>query len=338
MNMKLLTTILMLISSISLYAQIGLTSRTFIDSTRGRTLNTTLLYPAKSDSIDSFGSNRVFKGFKASLNADLFSDKKLPLIILIHGTSGNWKNLTWLGAPIANNGAIVVAANHEGSTTGDATPSSVIRMWNQPQDVSFLIDRLLNSEFSEFIDNNKIIVIGSSLGGYATLALTGAILNFEKYKQFCFDNEDASTKFFRPTLDELDQDFYTKANQSHLDNRISLAIALVPGFVEVMNFDSLKNIKTPALIIGASLDENLPPATHYKPFVDEFPAAWKYIEITDATHYSFLQKCKPGALKILAEENAEFACMEKGEKTREEIHLEVLDEIEEFMNLNFDNN
>jgi predicted dienelactone hydrolase len=337
MNMKLLTTILMLISSISLYSQIGLTSRTFIDSTRGRTINTTLLYPAKSDSIDSFGSNRVFKGFKASLNADLFSDKKLPLIILIHGTSGNWKNLTWLGAPIANKGAIVVAANHEGSTTGDATPSSVIRVWNQPQDVSFLIDRLLKSEFSEFIDNNKIIAIGSSLGGYTTLALTGAILNFEKYKQFCFDNEDASTKFFRPALDELNQDFYTKANQLHLDNRISLAIALVPGFVEVMNFDSLKNIKIPALIIGASLDENLPPATHYEPFLDEFPAAWKYIEITDATHYSFLQKCKPGALKILAEENAEFACMEKGEKTREEIHIEVLDEIEEFMNLYFDN-
>jgi predicted dienelactone hydrolase len=338
MHMKLTTTLLILLCSNSLLAQIGLTHRTFIDSTRGRVLNTTLLYPAKSDSLDSYGANRVFKGFKASLHAELRSDIKLPLIVLIHGTSGNWKNLTWLGAPIAGKGAIVVAANHEGSTTGDATPASVIRMWQQPEDVSFLLDRVFASEFYEFIDTNKVIVIGSSLGGYTALALSGAILRFEEYKQFCMDNEDASTKYFRPALDELDENFYKKANQAHLDQRIRLAIALVPGFVEVMNFAAFTTVTTPALIVGASLDENLPPATHYKPFIGEFPAAWKYIEIKDATHYSFLQECKDGAWQILAEENAEFACLEKGAKTREAIHREVIDEIEKFMIANFHSN
>jgi predicted dienelactone hydrolase len=328
----------LLFSSSFTFAQIGMTERTFVDRARGRTLNTTFLYPAQSDSVRSVGGNRVFEGFRAARDAEMSTAKKLPLIILVHGTSGNWSNLSWLGAPIAERGALVVAANHEGSTTGDATPASVIRMWNQPKDVSFLIDQLLQSEFSAHIDPTKIAVIGSSLGGYTALALSGALLHFEDYRQFCIEHNDISTAYFLPAIDQLDQEFYEKANQGHADKRVGLAIALVPGFVEVINFDSLQNAHTPVLIMGASLDENVPPETHYRPFTNKFPDSWTYVEVSGATHYSFLQRCKPGALKILAEEKAEFACLEKGEKTRAEIHQEVLAEIEKYIHAFFESN
>jgi predicted dienelactone hydrolase len=330
-KIKQLAILSLLIVSNNIYSQVGLKMAAYIDTTRDRTLETAIFYPSETNSIESYGGNRVFKGFNASLNAKVQTNKKLPLIILVHGTSGNWKNLSWLGVPLAEKGAIIAAANHKGSTTGDATPSSVIRMWQQPQDISFLISELLNSEFSDFIDKNNIIVIGSSLGGYTSLALSGAILNFEHYKQFCLENSNASTQYFLPALDELDQEFYHKANQSHFDERIKLAIALVPGFVEVFNLEVLQKVKTPALIIGASLDENLPPAVHYHPFLSAFPSAWEYFEVTGATHYSFLQNCTSDALEILAEENAEFACLEKGRKTRTEIHEEILQKIVDYI-------
>lgn len=329
--MKLTTIIITLFSASPLFAQVGLMHKTYTDNTRNRTLETYIFYPAKEASTNELGGNRVFKGFNATQDAELKADKKLPLIVLAHGTSGNWKNLTWIASPMVANGAIAVATNHPGSTTGDATPASVIQMWNQPEDVSFLIDQLLQSDFAHYTDTGKIIVMGSSLGGYTALALSGAILDFERFLPFCMEHDDISIAYFKPALKGLDNEFYIKANQPHSDPRIDAAIALVPGFVEAMTKESLQNLKVPTLIIGASLDENVPPKTHFRPFIPTLTDNPKYIEISDATHFSFLQECKPGALEILAEENAEFACLEKGEKTREEIHKEVLKEIRTFL-------
>ena len=87
-------------------------------------------------------------------------------------------------------------------------------------------------------------MIGRSLGGNTALALTSATLRFEQFKQFYLTNDYSASKYFLPALDSLNDDFYEKANQSHFDKRIDLAIALVPGFVEVMNYES-KKIKDP---------------------------------------------------------------------------------------------
>lgn len=333
--MKLLAILIFWVFTFSSSAQIGLVNKVFTDNQRGRILQTVVMYPASSDPVQDMGGNRVFQGFKASLNSKLSSKTELPLVFLVHGTSGNWRNLTWLGTELVEKGAIVVAANHPGSTTGDATPSSVIQMWNQPKDISFLIDELLKSSFSKVIDTNKIMVIGSSLGGYSAMALAGVVLDFEQFPEFCSRHNDVGSKYFKPALKKLDDKFYKKANQSHFDKRITLAVALVPGFVEVMTIKSLQNISTPVLIVGAGLDENVPPSAHFRPYLKYLAKNSKYVEIADATHYSFLQICKPGSLEILAEEKAEFACLEKGKKTRAQIHAETLRLIIDFIDINF---
>jgi predicted dienelactone hydrolase len=317
-----------------LVAGVGIVHRDYFDATRQRTLKTAILYPAKTTTATEHGGNRVFIGFDASADAPVHSDKPLPLIMLVHGTSGNWRNLTWLGVPLVQQGAIVVTANHPGSTTGDASPASVIRMWQQPQDIQFLLDQILSSTFAAHVDTNQIAVVGSSLGGYTAMAVAGATLDFARYPEFCKTHNDNSTAYFRPALGSLDAAFYTNANQSFFDDRVKASVALVPGFVEVMRPKSIAALPTPVLIVGAGLDENVPPETHLKPILPFLPKTSRYVEISDATHFSFLQRCKPGAMAILAEDNETFVCLEKGRLTRAGIHQAVLREVLSFLKEN----
>lgn len=143
--MKTTKTILLLLlfycSAVS--GDIGFTKVILNDDERSRELETYIWYPSDHDTEKVFAENVAFRGFSASVNAPV-SKSQLPLYILIHGASGNWRNMSWLAAKLAKN-AIVVSANHPGYTSGQASPGSVIKIWDQPKDVSFLIDNILES-------------------------------------------------------------------------------------------------------------------------------------------------------------------------------------------------
>jgi len=329
--------ILLLASSIFFFScnsesgGLGLAEKIFVDQVRDRSLQTYIWYPTQREKTEEVASNPVFEGVFVSPNADITLTKKVPLYILAHGTSGNWKNQSWLAAELAEKGALVVTSNHPDSTTGDATPASVIQLWNQPKDISFLIDSMLNSEYGPYIDEDNIIVIGMSLGGYSALAVSGAILDIERFPQFCEINEDEACNYFNATFESFDDNFYSQANQTHRDERVKAAVALVPGFVESMTTTSIETLKTPVLIIGAAGDKNVPPETHFRPITKHLPEHSHYHEIKEAAHFSFLQVCRPGASELLAEDGEAFVCEDGGDKSRSEIHREVIDLIETFL-------
>ncbi|MGI0116484.1 alpha/beta hydrolase family protein [Zooshikella sp. RANM57] len=305
-------------------SQIGIESKQFTDNNRSRTISTYILYPTNEASTPkTYAQNTAFWGFEAIENAPI-SSQKLPLYIMVHGTSGNWRNLSWLASKLAKEGAIVVSANHPDYTSGNATPDSVIKMWNQPKDVSFIIDSMLKTTtYGNFINKEKIAVIGYSLGGYTALALAGAQLDMHKYVDFCSHHQDKACNYFKPTFNTFNKQYYTQTSQPLTDQRINATISIAPGFVESMTSHSLTNIKVPSLIIGAEQDKNLPPSTHFKPYISDFSANIIYQEIADASHFSFMQQCRPKAPAILAEEGAAFVCMDGKKKSRKEIHNEL---------------
>jgi predicted dienelactone hydrolase len=324
------TLLLFLFVPIFMYANVGFSQQTFTDKTRDRVLQTSIWYPTQAKQVSVFGENVVFKGFEASKDAKI-KKGKYPLFVLVHGTSGNWKNLSWLAYKLAQNGAIVIAANHPGYTSADATPSGVIRAWNQPLDVSFLLDAFLKSKYQSVLNEKKIYVIGYSLGGYSAMALAGARLDMKDYLVFCASNKDESCKYFQKTFSGFDAKFYEKSSKDYGDKRVSGIVAIAPGFVEAMRDKSLKNITIPTLIIGAQKDKNVPPSTHFYRKMKVFSKAIRYKEISDASHFSFMQVCKKGALKILAEEEAEFVCKDGMQKSREAIHKELYKSILNFI-------
>lgn len=310
---------------ISSFANIGLSMIEFEDISRNRLIPSFIFYPTDKPATELFAENIAFYGFTAKENAGV-SKYNLPLYVLVHGTSGNWKNTSWLASELASS-AIVVSADFPDYTTGEATPESVLKPWNQPKDVSFLIKEILASRFGKHIDPNKIAVIGNSLGGYTALALAGAIIDLRKYQEFCEIHADKSCSYFRPALANLTTEDIEKANQSLFDKRIKAAIAITPGFGESMDEKALMDSHVPMLIINAENDTNVPAKTH----LANIPANVAQHTINAASHFSFLQVCKPNAKAILAEEGAEFVCEDGGKRSRQEIHKEAIRVIKHFL-------
>lgn len=100
-----------------------------------------------------------------------------PLVIHSHGILSSRSELPYLMEQLASYGYVVAAADYpltSASTPGGANANDAI---NQPTDVSFLIDSVLNlsadeKPFSGNIDTNRIALTGYSLGGLTTLLTT----------------------------------------------------------------------------------------------------------------------------------------------------------------------
>lgn len=305
-------------------ASIGIASEHYQDPERQRVIDTKVFYPtSEGQSEQVFAENPAFYGFRAVKNAELIG-QNLPVYILVHGTSGNWKNLSWLGSYLAEKGALVVSANHPNYTTGQATPESVIRMWEQPRDVSFLIDRILTGNYAKHIDKQNITVVGYSLGGYTALALSGAKLDISGYQKYCSQHQDTSCDYYKSSFNGLSSEDRKMISGNYKDERVTKSVAITPGYVPAILPKSLESLSANTIIVGAEFDETIPPKSQLKPYLIENQSNVIFTEISGAAHFSFMQRCKPEATAILAEEGAAFVCKEAGNVDRQIIHQDLI--------------
>jgi predicted dienelactone hydrolase len=311
-------------------AQVGFQVHEFVDEDRGRALTVRFWYPTASEATTEIAGNRVFEGVRVAPDAKP-GVSQAPLVFLVHGTMGNWRTLSWLAVELAEQGAVVAATNHPGSTTGDATPETVLRAWHQPEDIRFLIDAVTASEPGRFVDQERIAVVGLSLGGSTALALAGARLDIERFPAFCREHDDDACDYFRSAFPSIDKAFVEQANRSHRDERVGAVVALAPGFVESMTLESMRAVSIPVLVVGADSDANVPPATHFHPVLRHLSATTEYLEVEGAHHFSFMQRCRPGGAKLLEEDGEAIVCLEPGQRRRAAIHDEVVTAVVGFL-------
>ncbi|NIY76823.1 hypothetical protein HED22_14310 [Thalassospira sp. HF15] len=304
---------------------------------RSRPIAASIWYPA-----DTFiyrapvNKSALWQSIDAYIGAAVQPGKH-PLILLSHGSGGNMDAIGWLSSELALRGAMVLAVNHPGSTSGDSSPRRLADLGLRAKDMHAALDQVLASpEFEPYIDTDRISAAGFSLGGATVLNLAGLRFDRDAYRDYClkFGNEVQDCAFLQKGgvhLDQLSKDFETGSK----DTRISQFVAIEPGMTFAVNDASLADVDPDLLFIRLGREHG-----------------WKAADLTDtgsgllgkldnpsyavfapADHLTFLGECVPGAAELLAEMDDDPICSDPEGTDRALIHQQIIDEISQYLSL-----
>ncbi|MCU1796369.1 alpha/beta fold hydrolase [Pectobacterium polaris] len=335
-TMGLLTNLL-LSFGVMANAGIGFQQLTLADEATNRPLDVAVFYPASSPSqTTTIGENIAFPGIVVSKNAEPEPGQH-PLIVVSHGYGGSWFNQLWLAQALVKQGYIVAAPNHPGTTTKDMRPENAQALWQRPHDLSRVITALLATpETTGQVDAKRIAAVGHSLGGWTVLALAGGRFSTEQFEKDCLTHVGlASCKAYEKMQVAKSAASRAQLDKSLADPRISAVVSLDMGLARGFTAESLAAINIPVLIMAAGYpNEELPAELESHDLAQKLsPVHSAYKEIADATHFSFMQLCKPGAVEIINAESPGdgMICLDGGERSREQIHQEIGKDVSDFL-------
>ena len=182
-----------------------------------------------------------------------FVNTRFPLIIYSHGFVSTWRGGAYLAEHLASRGYVVAAPNFPLTNWYAPGGANINDIVNQPADVSFIIDTMLNQSssrqhrLSELIDSKKIGVVGLSLGG-----LTSTLLGFHpKWR----------------------------------DNRVG-AVLSIAGPTAMFGDDFFRQNKLPFLMLAGDIDLIVPYLTNAKPIPEKVHRG-ELVTVRSASHTGF---------------------------------------------------
>ncbi|MGC1503114.1 MAG: alpha/beta hydrolase [Sulfitobacter sp.] len=302
------------------------------DARSDRPLEGYIWYPTNEiERMQAHQSNGVWQGIQAIEDAKPLSGKH-PFVALSHGMYGNARNQNWLAEALVQQGFVVAAIHHPGTSSWMRDPDQARQLWDRPGDISRLIDHVLTDpEMSASINPERIYMAGHSLGGMTAVALAGGRFDAPKMDAFC---EEKPSEMVCGLLDlwqvaKTPED--AKAMQADLsDPRIKRFAVFDLGATQTFSTASLNTIARPLLVIGApkgETDVNLD--VESRALRAAVPAEFvTYMEPESLSHFDFLGVCKPGGLAILKLEEPEdaFIC-EGGVDERKSDHAIVVEAV-----------
>ena len=318
---------------------IGFQRSTLPDASNERPLEMVVWYPAGATTTAPklVADNPAFVGVMVAGNAPPAAGEH-PLVVLSHGYRGNWSNQAWLASALAHQGYIVAAVNHPGSTTHDRSPQAAAQLWLRPADVSRAIDAV-TAQPKKFgtVAKPRIAVVGHSLGGWTSLEIAGARFDTERFGEDCkVHSQLASCSVYQQMNPASRADSNTRLAADLRDKRVTAVVSLDLGLSRGFTDASLAALPVPVLVIAAGVpSQDLPAQLESADLVKRLPKkSSQYVEISDASHFSFMSLCKPGAMEMLEEDapGDGIICTDgDGGRGRTEIQQQTISLINEFL-------
>lgn len=295
--------VILILTSVNAFASelysVGVRDYSFLDQSRNRKIRTHVWYPADAKAtvrpIDAKGPLVPVTG---ALNATVATTSKpFPVVLLSHGSMGLANRLFWIAEPLVKNGFIVIGVDHPGNMFGESSADGVMRIWDRAKDLTFSLDEVLKvPEVGSKIDRAKVSAIGHSAGGATVLLLAGAKFSFDRFQIPTPECDGSKDPFYERQCAEfkkIDVKGYGKnvIEADYSDKRVKAVVALDPGFARSFHPDSLKNLKTRALLFIA---EKLA-VPQDQIFSKDFLKLMKtnHIKvIPNSVHMTFLAPCK----------------------------------------------
>lgn len=296
---------------------------------RARPIAASIWYPAANPTYRApVGDGPIFDPTYAFIGPAI-AEGKHPLVLLSHGSGGNADGLGWLTSGLVTNGAIVLAVNHPGSTSGDSSPRRSVDFEARARDLGAALDMILaDPAFAPFIDPDRIGVTGFSLGGATALGLAGVRFDGAAQDKHCANNPKAADCLFF-LLGGVRFADYPGFEADTRDLRISRAVIVDPGFGGAADPDSFPRALAGMTLInlgeanrtkaadvgpdGNNLAKRLPDASH--------------VVIAPANHFTFLATCNPGAAAMLEDDQDDPLCTDPDGADRAAVHDQLIEAI-----------
>jgi len=300
--------------------QVGLKASVATAPERGKAIDLTIWYPSQQDgSSERYGESKIFRGVSVWRNAS-FATGTYPLVILAHGgLRSNPALAGWLAADLAMRGRIVVQVHAPELSEADAA-AAVAEVWLRPADLSAALSAVeADPALAAHLDPGKVGVVGFFLGGTSALAVAGAQLDADRYRQSCDEpGTDPDCRWYAKHGVDLHQVHAAAVSKSHLDSRIKVAIAVNPELSNSLAAESLAGIKISVQVIALGQ-----PHPEYSVLREQIPAA-RLAVVSGAVPFSAFSPCTPKASIILAEEGEDDSiCRDGGTRSREAIQAEI---------------
>ena len=207
--------------------------------------------------------------------------RRLPLILISHGSGGLGTHMSWLGNVLASKGYIAAAVDHNGTFEEELnsrpTPSDHFG-WERTRDLSVVLDFLLKDpELGRLIDEECVGAAGFSLGGTTVLWLAGARLDMRHLQRNAPPVPEAIAPAIGALLDlprtnGTARHAQGRSEQSFRDARVRSVFALAPAMGFGFTQEGLRDIHVPVQIVVGSEDQVTPAsenAGHFAKYIND---------------------------------------------------------------------
>jgi predicted dienelactone hydrolase len=301
-------------------------------------LDVTVWYPAAVKAVDTpqwIGPPNapLFSKGTAAPNAALEpSLRKLPLIVLSHGTGGSAGQMAWLGTALARAGFIAAAVNHPGNNGSEPyTAQGFMLWWERATDLSEVIDGMLaDTEFGSRIDADRIGAAGFSIGGYAVMELAGGRTDVSVLYDECKEHADlawchvpemktmGTTGEMLAAVRKTSGISLARSGESYRDDRVHAVFAIAPAVEEVLTPESLKAIRVPVEVVVGNADPIAPARFNADYLRAHVRGLRETVLPGEVVHYTFLDTCTPAAKQTLG-----VYCDDAAGVDRDAVHAQV---------------
>ena len=276
----------------------GIATLRFYDQSRERPLITEVWYP-----VDEVAPAAPVEGLwvrcPEARDAPLKArGKQYPLIIMSHGSWSDRLNNSWMAETLVANGYIVASMDHYGNTWNNKIPECFVKLWDRPQDVSFVIDQILqNEKFAPYINPNRIGFVGYSLGGLTGIWIAGGqVAQFDKPLMDAIPAEHVPSSLNEEIISSID---FSPAQHSYKDPRVSAVFVMAPALGYLFDMASLQSISIPVHIVASAGDQVVPLDSSASILASAIKKATLVLISPSASHYVFLNEVTKGGKMLL---------------------------------------
>lgn len=250
-----------------------------------------------------------------------------PVVLFSHGMGGTDRSQAWLGAALAQQGAITIAVNHPNSTWGDFDMSAGVAHWTRAQDMKAALDAVLEMpDFSDRLDMSRLMAAGFSYGGWTALSLGGARANHAGFIEACttYQEMEACDLLLSDDVNMQGIDPATW-NASYADARVTHVAAIDPGFVWGLEAADVVDLVPETLVIGFGGEDDRMLATDFdRSGLSSHLGDRKIEQFDPAYHFTAMPICTPTGEAILAEEKDDPVCTDPEGSDRAAIHASIV--------------